>query len=295
VLPTAMYDPRMASKEDEKGQKGTVAAISSSSPELAQAALDKLRPRLAALRPEEVLPVNVDIPTAASIALGAHERMLELRPAIVEHLHSHAVELLDELPTYALAAWYAHLISLPAADNGDRARKLMEEAVPLRESLLVAAEALAHRGLLDPGRVADIRAGQGNIDRASDLVGLADLFLQAWPQIAQKTAVDRAEVERAAALGPELLAALGSRGLAEKQRSSPETRDLRARAFTLLLNAYEECARAVTYLRWHEDDAEAFAPTLRPRSRAPRAAAPTETNGESAATKPPSGVPASQQ
>jgi hypothetical protein len=286
-----MYEPRMATEDEGRG---TVAAISGA-PERAQAALEKLRPKLAALRPEEVLPVNIDIPTAASIALGAHERLLGLRPTLVEQLRKHEVELLDELPTYALAAWYAHLISLPSAGDGDRAQRLTEEAAPLRESLLVAAEALAHRGMLDPGRVAEIRAGQGNIDRANDLVGLADLFLQAWPQIAQRTAIDRAEVERAAALGPELLAALGSRGLADRQRSNPEARDLRARAFTLLVNAYEECMRAVTYLRWYEKDAEAFTPSLRPRSRTPRATVPPETNDESATTNPRTGTPGGPQ
>jgi hypothetical protein len=159
--------------------------------------------------------------------------MVELRGSIVEQLPKHEVGLIDELPRLALAAWYAHLMDMPAVDSQDRARRLLDEAGPLREGLLVAAEALAHRGLLDAEKVAEMRGGQGNLDRANDLVALSALFKQAWPRLAGKTAVEQAEVDRAAALGPELLVALGVKGLAERRGPSSETRDNRIRAYTL--------------------------------------------------------------
>ena len=208
--------------------------------------------------------VNADIPTAASIALGAYGRMIQLRPLIVEQLPRHPVELLDELPSYAAAALYAHLISLPPAGNGERLNKLLDEAAPSRDALLLAAEALAPRGLLDADKVAGIRSGLGNLDRANDLAALADIFKQAWPQIASKTAVERAEVDRAASLGMELLVALGEKGLGERRASTPEARELRARGFTLLINAYEQCTRAVAYLRAQEDDLDAYVPRFSP-------------------------------
>jgi hypothetical protein len=263
----------MPTKNTKQNPK-IVAPVSPGTPELAQVAFEKVKPKLAALAPGEVLQVNLDIPTAASIALGAHERLLELRPLIVKQLPDHPVELLDELPTYAQAAWFAHLIAMPPIDDGNRLKKLLEEAQPLRETLLVAAEALAHRGLVSPDRVAEIRAGQGNIDRAGDLVALSALFRQAWPAVGSKTAILEGEVERAATLGSELLVALGVKGIAEKAGNTPESRDQRARAFTLFANAYGECVRAVAYLRYHEDDADSFAPTLRPVTRANRDSAP---------------------
>jgi hypothetical protein len=36
----------------------------------------------------------------------------------------------------------------------------------------------------------------------------------------------------------------------------------RARAFTLLVNAYDACRQALAYLRWKEGDAESIAPSL---------------------------------
>src|SRR5262245_13661391 len=90
-----------------------VTPASPGAPELAQVAFEKVKPKLAALAAGDVLQVNFDIPTAAAIALGAHERLLELRPLIIEQLPKHPVALLDELPTYAQAAWFAHLIAMP--------------------------------------------------------------------------------------------------------------------------------------------------------------------------------------
>jgi hypothetical protein len=260
------------------------------SPEFAQGAFEKVKPQLLAMAPEEVLRVTADIPTAASIALGAYGRMVALRPQMVEQLPRHPVQLLDDLPNYAAAAWYAHLVSLPPAGEGERVKKLLEEATSLRDTLLVAAEALAARGLLDADKVADIRAGLGNLDKANDLAALGDLFGQAWPQVASKTAVERAEVERAAALGMELLLALGEKGLIEKPAASPEARDLRARAYTKLIKVYRQCVRAVTYLRWDQEDLEMYAPSLRPRARTPRKvvpAPPTATTAEVAEAKEP--------
>jgi hypothetical protein len=273
-----MYGFRIATNETGKGEVMDIKTMTS--PEFAEAAFQKVKPQLLALRADELEHMNVDVPNAASIALAAHGRMIDLRPRMAA-LPGHPVELLDELPTYAAAAWYAHLVSLPAAGDGERVKKLLDEAGPLRDALLLAAEALVPRGLLDADKVAEIRAGLGNLDKANDLAALSDLFKQAWPQIASKTAVDRAEVDRAATLGMELLLALGEKGLAQKRAATAEARDLRVRAFTLLVRAYEQCTRAVSYLRWMEDDLELYAPSLRPRARSSR-----ETRGASAQPPP---------
>jgi hypothetical protein len=271
----------------KKAARTTEAKDRPPTPERAEEAFEKVKPLLASLRPEEVSSMNVDVPAAASIALGAYERLAELRPLIVEQLPRHAVDQLDQLPTLALGAWFAHLISLPPEVDSARVDGLLAEASVLRESLLVAAEALAHRQLLDPDRVAEIRSGLGNIDRASDLLALATLFSQGWSKVEGKTAVTKAEIERAAILGPELLIALGSKGLAARTTSTPEARDQRARAFTLLEKAYDECRRAATYLRWHDDDLDSFAPALRQRGRSGSASAPAQPGPTTPAPPPP--------
>lgn len=210
------------------------------------------------LAPEEVMTIRVDVSRAVSTALGAWPGIRALRPQIAAELPGFALEPLDNLEVYALAALHAHLTAL--GELGENAVKsLVEEATPLREGLLVGAEALAHRGLLGAAQLAEIRSGQGHLDTAQDLIALGGLFASAWPTIAQRTAVDRAEVDRATVLGTELLAALGQR---EQLIGATGGKGSRARAFTLFVRAYDACQRAIAYLRWDEGDADQIAPSL---------------------------------
>lgn len=232
-------------------------------------AFAKVEDEMAALDPERLAPINVDIPRAVLTALGALPALFALRPRIVKELSCFPSASIDNLESYALAAWYAHLLFLPAPEAKSALASLVEEATKLRRALLVAAEALAARDLLDASKVAQIRSGQGHIDTASDLVALSTLFTNDWQSLKSKTAVTRVEVERAATLGPELLVALGVR---ESTGATPRSKieDQRRRAFTLLVRAYDQCRRAVTYLRWSEGDANKIVPSLfsnRKRSR----------------------------
>lgn len=210
------------------------------------------------LDPDDVMTIRVDISRAVSTALGAWGRIRAFRPLIAEELPGFALAPLDNLEVYALAALHAHLSTM--GELGENAVKsLIEEAVPLRENLLVAAEALAHRGLLDATRLAEIRSGHGHLDTAQDLVALGALFDSAWPAIGQRTAIERAEVDRATVLGTELLVALGQR---EQLGATVNGKGARARAFTLFVRAYDACQRAIAYLRWNEGDADQIAPSL---------------------------------
>jgi hypothetical protein len=249
------------------GEEGAPPSRDLDAAEVSAVAFEKLREERATLKAEELVRIDTDIPSAVTIALGTYERIRPLRPTIVDQLPKHPMWAIDELSTYALAALHAHLSSLPPPDSEERVRRLLDEAGPLREKLLVAAEALAHAALFDPDRVAEIRAGFGNIDRGADLVALGSLFLQTWPQVENRTAIVRAEAERAASLGPQLLQALGAKDVAAQGASAAQKRDDRARAFTLLVRAYELCQQAVVYVRFHEDDQDTFAPTLRPKQR----------------------------
>lgn len=260
------------------------------SPEEAALAFARIEHELAELDADELAVINVDIPRAVVTALGALPALLSLRPRIVAELPSFPIASLDKLHTYALGAWYAHLLWLPSSPQSNEHKPLFEEAARLRAGLLVAAEALAHRGLLDSKHVAQIRSGQGHLDLANDLVALATLFTNNRDAIRGKTAVTRDEIERAATLGPELLIVLGAREKAP-ERSPEQLADQRRRAFTLLVRAYDDCRRAVSYLRWREGDASKMAPSLfsrRSRKKAKTASATTTQDAPSVAPEVPS-------
>ncbi|WP_437718483.1 hypothetical protein WMF45_19860 [Sorangium sp. So ce448] len=241
----------------------------------AAAAFDKALSEIEALSPDRLIAINLDIPRVVSQVLGVLPGLITLKPAIAERLPQHDVALLDRLETYALAAWYAHLAWLSSGGAENALKPLLAEAAPLRENLLSDAAALARRGLLDADTVAEIRAGQGHIDTANDLVALSALFTASWSEVTGKTAATEEEVRRAGEIGPQILAALGVREHG-KGPGPTEAADRRARAFSLLVHAYDQTRRAVAYLRWDEGDADSIAPSLY-KGRTGRAASSSDT------------------
>lgn len=261
-----------------------VSAVKPAVPNDAAKAFAEVEPLLDAIPPGDILHINVDIPRAVSIAVGAVPHIAKLRGDAAK-LPGFDISNIDRLGTFALAAWYAHLLALPVTSES-AVNALLEEARPLREDMLLAAELLAKKSFFNKEAVKAIRAGQGNIDMANDLVALAALFTAGWSRVEHKSPVEWAEVERAALLGPQILVALGERdqpGVKVADGTSPAER--RSRAFTLFFNAYDQCRRAAAYLRWSEDDAELFAPTLfTGRARRPPTEEPAPVENPAAPT-----------
>ena len=236
-------------------------------PSAAVAAFSAIERELAGVTPVEAVPDDLDIAALVANTLTLAPRLLELRATIVEQLPRHPIDKLDNLERYALALWYADLVNTYASKNSEGSAGLLDEATRLREGLLVAAEALAHRALLDPEAVARIRKGSGQSELAGDLVTLAAMYSASWAQIASKTAVEREEVDRATEIGPMLLVALTAR---KQTQSAVDPAEQEARAYSLLLQAYDRCRQAIAYLRWKEGDLETIAPPLLPKRRARR-------------------------
>lgn len=254
-----MYRAPMSRPKKQESQAADGGAPAASPPNAAADAFTRIEPELASVATESVAPLPADFGAAINVALAAAPRILEHRAEIAEQLPKHPIALVDKLESYAQAAWYAHLVHTYAADGPDALKALIDEATRLRESLLIAAEALAHRNLLDADAVAHVRKGSGNADTAGDLTALSALFKESWGKVSSKTAVERSEVERAAELGPAVLVALHAKKHAGKQ---VDTDAQRARAYTLLLGAYDACRHALAYLRWKEGDADSIAPSL---------------------------------
>jgi hypothetical protein len=229
----------------------------------AAAAFARVQPELASLKPEELRPINVDITAAAHVALATATKLQALRDAVVAELPKHPIQSLDNLADYALAAWFANLVFTLAGGGGDPHKQLVEEAGGLRKTLLVSAEPLALKGLIEAEKLKEIRSGSGRgADLANDLVELSHLYREAWPRIKNKTITELEEVDRAGKLGEQLRALAAVRDSGTAKGTPEEIADGRARAFSLLQKVYDENVRAVTYLRWREGDVEAYAPSL---------------------------------
>jgi hypothetical protein len=137
---------------------------------------------------------------------------------------------------------------------------LNETALKLRETLRSDATALANRGLIDRARLAPFKGEVGYRNVAFELVDWANLLRDCWSQIEGKTALTSDELAAAKKHGERLVRAAGLREQAPSVVA--EVARLRQQAMTLLMSAYEEVRRAVTYIRWHEDDSDKVAPSL---------------------------------
>jgi hypothetical protein len=122
------------------------------------------------------------------------------------------------------------------------------------------AVALAGRGLISGDRIGDFKANVGYKNVTYDLVGLASLLKQNWGKIAGKTAIQASELDAAEALAGQLISALSARDQMPVLIASAAVQ--RQRNFTLFAQAYDQVRRAISYLRWDNEDLERIAPSL---------------------------------
>lgn len=90
-------------------------------------------------------------------------------------------------------------------------------------------------------------------------------------------------VERAPGLALELHALLGKK---VRRAAKSEVQLVRQKAFTLLVNVYEECRSAVEYIRRHEGDAASYTPSLFLKKRRGRSSEALPVDGEESSTVP---------
>jgi hypothetical protein len=171
----------------KKTKMPKVYAAKPSVPSEAAKAYAAVGAEIAQLAPDALVPVNIDIPRAVAVAIGAVPHLAKLRDAAAT-MPDFDIANIDRIGTYALAAWYAHLLALPDVRPG-ALTALLDEAKPLREHMLLAAELLVHAAYFDKGAVEAVRAGQGNLDTANDLVALAALFTAGWKQVENRSTV----------------------------------------------------------------------------------------------------------
>ena len=252
--------------------------------QMVSAAYAKIEPELAGVQPDDYVRITTDIRKSVAMGVGAIPRMVAFRAEIIEKVPQHPIELLDKLQDYGFAAWYAHMLQVPP-DPGSRIQALAKEATPLRDRLLAAAQGLAFFGFFKMAKVEEIRAGTGYLDAASDLVALVGMFREKWAEIAPKALISAEELERAERLGADIMLAEAARVQPNGEPvATPELEERRLQAFTLFVNAYDACRRAIAYLRWKEGDVDEIAPSLFVRSRTRKAPERKPEAGESVVT-----------
>jgi hypothetical protein len=221
--------------------------------------LELVRPEMAKLEADHLLQITVDPVTAATIARGALPRLLELRGQLAE-LPGFDIQNLDKLQLYARAMAQANAVYLGASAPPQHFQKLVAEATAMREQLVSDASALAKRGYLDGAKLDQLKGSVGYRNVASDLLTVVNMITSNWTNIAGKTALTIEELDRAYFLGDQLIDDIGTRALAPAAVKKA-TLD-RQQIYTVLVNAWEEVRRAVTFVRWDFRDADVIAPSF---------------------------------
>ncbi|MDC3960525.1 hypothetical protein [Polyangium jinanense] len=228
-------------------------------------AFEALLPRYQTMPVESLAVVNADAGLAAVAALGLAARASEPKLwARYKSLPSSEFDaaLVELLPTAAWACWYA-------ATEDQKARTLSTEgklpAELVQKALGIEArmQALCEYHLNDHPEVgpylAMLRAGTGHRDLAADLLGYATVYRDHYDALKDDKKHFRAtDADDAVKAAEEILANLGA-------RLGPEARvaaDHLARAFTLLLDTYEEVAATGRWLLRHEPTPEKTFPSL---------------------------------
>ncbi len=249
-------------KRVDMAQAGSVSDVLGSF-EAAEAAYQRVVAQIDALRPEELVTLNVDVVSGSAIVLGAADRILAFREELAK-MPDFDLRHVDYLKDYAIAAWYVHITSLPVPEPAE-AEALFREAVELRAKFLRWAEPLVEEGLLDRAAVDKIKEGSGNKDVPSDVVAFVGLYRANWDAIKGNSRITEADLERGGLIGPKVFSLVSQR---ENRRSTPRAEaSLRVRrAWTLPDRAYAQCRRALAYIRFEEGDVDTIAPNVRTNS-----------------------------
>ncbi|MEJ7735682.1 MAG: hypothetical protein WKG00_41650 [Polyangiaceae bacterium] len=234
------------------------------SPDDGRTALQRIEAELETADTRGVV-VCVDIPTATAALLGALPRVLSLREAMRTELPSFEVAALDRLEDYARALQHLHALCAASADGAAGTAADALEAETLRDDLLVAAEALARRGLVDRARLIALRSRPGRRIPGRDLADLVAIFRERWAALEGKTAIESADLDRAEALAlehPPRRTARPARDRHEARLAAQRLLDRRTRCFALLVRAHDECRHALAWVRRAHGDANELLPGL---------------------------------
>ena len=252
-------------------------------------AFERVKGEMLALKAEEVELPTLDIHAAVKTVLGSLPDIKKLRERMVKELPAFDVVAFDKLEDYAMALSHTQALYQIATTPLNDLDQVVAEATKVRERLIASARGLVVFGLFDVRKVEQLKHGNGYSNVAQDLLALSAAFEESWAKNEGKTPLTHENVQSASRLGLRLtrLVALREQGTPEQA----EATDLRRRAFTLTLRAYEDARSAVRFLRRNENDAEDIAPTFYVKVRRSKGEEETQVPEGSVAPPAPGSAP----
>jgi hypothetical protein len=232
---------------------------------------ERIKAEGAHLRITELIPLNVDPLTAASVIRSAVPRVDALRPTLETALKDFDFANIDKLESYALALIFAHSRLTCTKLPPKQLEALATEAMKLRTKLVSDVEVFARWGIIKSVNSSALARTTGYRDVAADILSLAELLRSEWDAIGSRCSVSFIEFEKATFIADKLLNAAGQRD--RTPTLVAEASLDRQRVYTLCFRAYNQVRKAVAYIRRNHGDEDDFTPPLggkRRRGRKPK-------------------------
>ena len=263
VMLASSKDLSLASVEETTTARegaGVEATEAMEATDVLRASFETMKPAMVALPEEKLTPVIVGVSGAITTVLGLLHRIESLREEAAKIPQCDAT-CIDRIADCTRALAYAHIGTIaPASVTKVDIVALGASGAEMREKLGADVTYFTRYGLIAAGRLDAIRNLKGYKNIAFDLLALVKILRESWASIEGKSPLTSAELTEAYGLAMQLLEAAG-----EKEHgasSSSEAGLMRQRAFTLFVKTYDEIRRIAVFLRWHEGDADEFAPSL---------------------------------
>lgn len=222
-------------------------------------AYDNTAAERAAIGADELLPLNLDVDTVVTTVLATSGKLTTIHGSIVEIVPGDIVAKFARLLEYGQALAKAQALFNTAMKPAPELPAFHDRAAKIRLLLASDAAVLTQRGLVAQSIIDGLKGAVGYVNTASDLQTLITLYQTSWSKISEMTAIKTADLQEAEQAYTALMSAIVARGQAGSLESAT---DQRLRAYTLVLRAYDEARRVVSFVRWHEADLEDFVPSL---------------------------------
>jgi hypothetical protein len=223
----------------------------------------RMRARCMKLEEHELRAINVDVRAACQLLRRVAKNLAPLADEVIEVIPSFEREWITDLGPMAAFTLMAY-----AASNQVEASKIAQEMLvecnALRKDLQSWARSCRDLGFLESTRLDEFeRMPYGYTDTPYVLVQLVLLFNADRASLSERVTLQWDRIDAARDMANRLGDLAGIDG---KPEPSPEARDLAVRAFTQMVNTYDECRWAVAYVRRHVGDASTITPPYGNRS-----------------------------
>ena len=247
-------------------QRGTPQTCNSHRPGWASlAACDQTRVQMAALRDEELLVVNLDIPSLVTQVRAALPELRQLEARIVARWRQAPPARVDRLERYSWALEHTHGPCQGLEVPHRNSTPLVRELRALRWRILDDLRVLVRTSVLDESLLEPFGDVQSHRSLASSVCELVALCRAHWPQIENQSPLTTDELSQAFARAMALMQQL------PRRRRLPEASlcALRERrqAFTLVVREYTEFRRAAQFLCATKAEVDRIAPSLYRKKR----------------------------